>query len=61
MTITQAINAIRTAVFGKEVREALADAVEQCYYRDGNLNVLGMNAADGETGLIITIGGTTSA
>lgn len=30
-TIQQDIDAIRTAVYGKDVREALADAIQQCY------------------------------
>lgn len=31
MTITQVLNAIRTAVFGKDVREAIAAGIEKCY------------------------------
>lgn len=53
------IDAIRSAVFGKNVREAIADALEQFSNGTGAISVDGLNVSEDisedSSGLVITI------
>ena len=58
-TIAQDIKEIRTGVIGKDVREAIADALEKCYYHNGHIVISGLDVVEDETGLIIYSSGLT--
>lgn len=50
VNITQLISNIRKAVFGKDVRESIASAIEQTYEdatKDGNANMEVVDARNG--------------
>lgn len=49
------IDAIRNGVFGKDVREAIADALEQFSQGTGAISVDGLVVHDDSSGLVITI------
>lgn len=48
--ITDYLNQISTAVYGKDVRKAIVDSIEQCY-SDGRAGAIDLNARNGVTGL----------
>lgn len=47
---------IRTSILGKDVREAIADALESLFEESGSVSIDGLDVSEDETGIAFTYG-----
>ncbi len=54
--IAEDIAMIRTSILGKDVREAIADALESLFEESGSVSIDGLDISEDETGIAFTAG-----
>lgn len=54
--IAEDVAMIRTSILGKDVREAIADALESLFEESGSVSIDGLDVSEDETGIAFTSG-----
>lgn len=54
--IVEDIAVIRTSILGKDVREAIADALESLFEESGSVSIDGLDVSEDGTGIAFTYG-----
>ena len=54
--IVEDVAMIRTSILGKDVREAIADALESLFEESGSVSIDGLDVSEDETGIAFTAG-----
>lgn len=54
--IAEDVAMIRTSILGKDVREAIADALESLFEESGSISIDGLDVSEDETGIAFTSG-----
>lgn len=54
--IAEDVAMIRTSILGKDVREAIADALESLFEESGSVSIDGLDVSEDETGIAFTAG-----
>lgn len=54
--IAEDVAMIRTSILGKDVREAIADALEALFEESGSISIDGLDVSEDEAGIAFTYG-----